>query len=93
MVRELGSDRRETGRSLSTAGVWVLRRVVPSKKLLLRGVIRDDKSANNGETFINLSVAAIMKFNGPIVSWYNSLEDWKNIKAIPWEDKFLQKTI
>jgi len=33
--------------------VWAfksLRRVVPSKKLLLHGVIRDDNSANNGES-------------------------------------------
>ena len=55
MARELGSDRRETGRSLSAAGVYYLRGVGLSKKLLLSAVMRIDNSANNGETlfFVN----------------------------------------
>ena len=50
MARELGSDRRETGRSLSAAGVEYLRGVGLSKKLLLFAVMRIANSANNGET-------------------------------------------
>jgi hypothetical protein len=41
---------RETGRSLSAAGVKYLRGVGLSKKLLLSGVIQIANSANNGET-------------------------------------------
>ena len=48
MVRELGSKRRETVWSLSAVRVRNLRGRIPSKFLLLRGVIRDDNSANNG---------------------------------------------
>src|SRR3989344_7282591 len=45
-ARELGSNRRETGWSLSVAGVRHLRGVVPSKCLLLSEVIRTDNAAN-----------------------------------------------
>ena len=45
---------RETGRSLSAAGVKYLRGVDLSKKLLLSGVIQIANSANNGETLILL---------------------------------------
>jgi len=48
---------RETGWSLSTAGVKYLREADSSKKLLLHEVIHDDKTANNGETFINYMVS------------------------------------
>ena len=49
-----------------------MRGFVPSKNLLLYGVIRNDNSANNGGTFI------VRQFGGPKVSK-------KQIKAIPWE--------
>jgi len=39
-----------------------LREFVPSKKLLLHGVIYDENPTNNGETFIIYSVAAIAKY-------------------------------
>jgi len=45
---------RETGRSLSAAGVYYLRGVGLSKKLLLSGVIQIANSANNGETLFLL---------------------------------------
>jgi hypothetical protein len=54
VARELGSDRRETGRSLSAAGVTCLRGIGLSKKLLLFGVIQIANSANNGETLFLL---------------------------------------
>jgi len=41
---------RETGQSLSAVGVRYLKGAGHSKKLLLYGVIRNDNSANNGET-------------------------------------------
>ena len=47
---------RETGWSLSAAGVWYLREVDPSKKLLLYGEIRNDNVAHNGEVFISFLV-------------------------------------
>ena len=47
-VRELGSERRKTVRSLSSRGEGFLRGTDPSKNLLLREVIRDDNTANNG---------------------------------------------
>ena len=50
---------RETGRSLSAAGVKYLRGVGLSKKLLLSGVIQIANSANNGETLILLHFALI----------------------------------
>ena len=53
-VRELGSERRETVRSLSAAGVGNLRRALPSKKLLLHGAIHDDNSAYNGEALLTV---------------------------------------
>src|SRR3989344_1331626 len=53
-ARELGLNRRETGLSLSVAGVWDLREVDPSKILLLHEAIRDDKTANNGGTLMFL---------------------------------------
>jgi hypothetical protein len=43
---------RETGWSLSGVGVRSLRRVVPSKKLLLHRVICDENPANNDEILI-----------------------------------------
>jgi hypothetical protein len=43
---------RETGWSLSVAGVKHLRGVDPSKVLLLRAGMRDDNAANNGEILI-----------------------------------------
>ena len=49
MVRELGSDRRETGWSPIYCRRRLLRRFAPSKKLLLRAVMRDDNAAYNGE--------------------------------------------
>jgi len=48
---------RETGRPLSAVGVRYLRRANHSKKLLLYGVIRNDNSANNDETWSNFIVA------------------------------------
>ena len=53
------SDRRETGRSLSVAGVYYLRGVGLSKQLLLSGVIQIANSANNGETLILASLSLI----------------------------------
>jgi hypothetical protein len=50
---------RETGRSLSAAGVSYLRGVGLSKKLLLSGVIQIANSANNGETLLLLHFALI----------------------------------
>ena len=44
--------KRETGWPLSTAGVRILRRVAPSKQLLLHRVICDENPTNNGEAFI-----------------------------------------
>ena len=61
-----------------------LRRVVPSKVLLLREVIRDDNSANNGGILI-ISGSLITMIVSVRESWYNLLEDQKNIKTIPWE--------
>lgn len=57
---ELGSNRRETGWSLSVAGVRYQRGVGPSKQqLLLSEVIRTDNSANNG---------GILKFLNPLIT-------------------------
>jgi len=76
---------RETGWSLSAAGEWGQRRVGPSKRqLLLRGVIRDDNSANNGGilavfgsliTIFAFGPAEVVHFTwGPEIT-----------KTIPWE--------
>ena len=62
-IRELGSNRRETGWSLPAVGVGpkrtyrYLREVDSSKKLLLFGVIRIDNSAYNGEVLIDFGSA------------------------------------
>ena len=50
--RELGLDRRETGWSPIYCRRRFLRRVVPSKFLLLQREISDDNMAYNGEAFI-----------------------------------------
>ena len=52
MVRELGSDRRETGWSPIYYERGFLRRVVLSKKLLLHREICDENVTHNGEAFI-----------------------------------------
>jgi hypothetical protein len=52
VVRELGSERRETVRSLSGVGVAELKESVLSKKVLLIEEIRYDNLANNGEARI-----------------------------------------
>jgi len=61
-----------------------LRGVPPSKKLLLYGEIRNDNSANNGETFINISGnGEITGFGQPVMIYL--LDDQIIFKAIPWE--------
>jgi len=50
-LRELGSNRRETGWSPICCRRWFLRRFNSSKCLLLQKVISDDNVANNGGGF------------------------------------------
>ena len=51
--------------------------------MLLREVIRDEKVANNGEVFINVfGSRSIISFG---LWYYDSLEDQKYVKIIPWE--------
>src|SRR3989344_4220425 len=64
-ARELGSDRRETGRSLSAVSVKYLREVVSSKNLLLHEVIRDENAANNGGILVIFGSLIIIDCCGP----------------------------
>ena len=83
-IRELGSDRRETGWSLSATGVDAWRESSLVRNLLLPAVMRDDKSANNGEILIFLSLLITIFAVGPsnIVQFTWGPEV---IKTIPWE--------
>ena len=65
-ARELGSNRRETGWSLSAAGVKHLREVDPSKILLLPEVIPDDNSANNGGILFRFDPLITIFMVGPL---------------------------
>ena len=59
-----------------------MRRVVPSKELLLQREISDDNMAYNGEAY------GASGFRGwyPTVQWIsNSLEDQNATMVIPWE--------
>ena len=70
-LRELGSNRRETGWSPICCRRWFLRRFVSSKCLLLQKVISDDNMANNGG-ILNISVLLITfvaLVQGTIVQW------------------------
>ena len=58
---------RETGWSLSVTGDKRLRRVDPSKKLLLHEVIRDDNSANNGGILNNFGLLITIIVVGPSI--------------------------
>ena len=59
-----------------------MRRVVPSKKLLLQREISDDNMAYNGEAYS----AYGFRVYYPTVQWItNSLEDQDATMVIPWE--------
>ena len=59
-----------------------MRRVVPSKKLLLQREISDDNAAYNGEVY----GASGIRGRYPTVQWIsNSLEDQNDAMIIPWE--------
>ena len=59
-----------------------MRRVVPSKKLLLQREISDDNMAYNGEAY----GASGFRGRYPTVQWItNSLEDQNATMVIPWE--------
>ena len=59
-----------------------MRRVVPSKKLLLQREISDDNMAYNGE----VCRASGFRVRYPTVLWItNSLEDQNDAMIIPWE--------
>ena len=57
--------------------------VSPKGLLLLHEEIRDDNVANNGGVFIIISGFRVVCLVGP--DSYNSLEDQKCDKIIPWE--------
>ena len=65
-----------------------MRRVVPSKKLLLQREISDDNMAYNGEVYGTSGFRVWY----PTVLWIsNSLEDQNDAMIIPWEvDQVLQ---
>ena len=51
--------------------------------MLLHEEICDEKVANNGEVFINVSgLRKVISFDP---RYYDSLEDQKYVKIIPWE--------
>lgn len=59
-----------------------MRRVVPSKELLLQREISDDNVAYNGEVY----GASGIRVGYPMVQWIsNSLEDQNDVMMIPWE--------
>ena len=59
-----------------------MRRVVPSKKLLLHEEIRDDNMAYNGGAY----GASGLRVRYPTVQWItDSLEDQNATMVIPWE--------
>ncbi len=59
-----------------------MRRLAPSKKLLLQREISDDNVAYNGEVY-GASGIRVLMFT---VQWIsNSLEDQKRTMIIPWE--------
>ena len=65
-----------------------MRRVVPSKKLLLQREISDDNMAYNGEAY----GASGFRDYCPTVPWIvNSLEDQNATMVIPWEVVYLGK--
>ena len=65
-----------------------MRRVVPSKKLLLQREISDDNVAYNGEAY----GASGFRGRYPTVQWItNSLEDQNATMVIPWEVDQLSK--
>ena len=66
-----------------------MRRVVPSKELLLQREISDDNAAYNGEVY----GASGFRVRYLAVLWIsNSLEDQNDAMIIPWEvDQVLQK--
>ena len=59
-----------------------MKEVGPSKKLLLREVIRDDNSANNGEILMCVLVSDESNFR-PVR--LKLLEDQNERRIIPWE--------
>ena len=63
-LRELGSDRRETGWSPIYCRRRFLRGVIFSKVLLLHRVICDDNAANNGEILIVFDLLITPALNG-----------------------------
>ncbi len=79
---------RETGWSLSAAGVKCLREVDPSGResvLLLCGVIRNDNTAYNGEAFlISGTESELFRGIGPPRNMFICLRTG-NKKVIPWE--------
>ena len=84
MLRELGSDRRETGWSPIYCRRRFLRGVIFSKVLLLHRVICDDNAANNGEILIVFGLLITPALNGSkaVVQYTWGPEV---IKTIPWE--------
>ena len=80
MVRELGSERRETVRSLSGVGAAKLKESDLSKKVLLSEEIRYDNLANNGE-------ARIQYFPSPLGV---TRERVMTERVIPWEERMTQ---
>lgn len=73
---------RETGWSPIYHGRGFLRRVVPSKILLLQREIADDNVAHNGEVYITPGLSE-GTCTGPCGSLM--LEDRKSDMIIPWE--------
>ncbi len=59
-----------------------MRRVVPSKELLLQREISDDNAAYNGEVY----GASGIRVSYPKVQWVSDLlEDQNDTMIIPWE--------
>ena len=80
--------KRETGWSPIYCRRRLLKRFAPSKKLLLRAVMRDDNAAYNGGVVYRILVREFL--SAPVQWIINSLEDQKSDTIIPWEVDLVQ---
>ena len=79
---------RETGWSPIYCRRRLLKRFAPSKKLLLRAVMRDDNAAYNGGV---VYCVLVREFLSALVQRItNSLEDQESDTIIPWEVDLVQ---